>query len=100
MKPIPVLSNQRLKELLDKEAKLASLEQGGVDNWEFYDIALDKYRKHKELEELKKEFMQDLLETISGHIEEPAGRGCGYGLREKGYNEPEAFLQNYNIIKL
>jgi len=100
MKTIPVLSEARLEELLNKEAKLRSLENGGVDNWEFYDEALKEYRTYIEQKEFKKDFIQNLLETICPYMEEPAGRGCGYGIREEGHDELESFLKDYNITKL
>lgn len=99
MKTIPVLSNARMEELLDKETILDALDAYGVDNWEGYSEALKEYRKAKEIEKAKQDFIDELVETLSGYIEEPAGRGCGYWLRSEGYDELYAFVNNYNITK-
>ena len=39
---LTVVSNNVLAALEKDEAKLAALEQGGVDNWEGYDFAMEK----------------------------------------------------------
>ena len=67
-----------------KLAKLAALEAGGVDNWEGYDFALEEYRATIEKEETAEDFVQSLLEMLCTEIDEPAGRGCGYGFSERG----------------
>ena len=83
------IPSKRLKELEDCEAKLRALEAGGVDNWEFYDESLSAYLDAKEREEKIEKLFDDVLENLctNGKIEEPAGRGCGYGFR----NTDEAF---------
>jgi hypothetical protein len=75
------ISTKRLKELEDSAAKLAALEAGGVDNWEWYNESLKGYFKEKELEEELSAISDDLLCTLAGFCEQPAGVGCGYGFR-------------------
>lgn len=42
------ISDDRLKELEDKEERLDALERGGVDNWEWYGESLsDYFEKHE-----------------------------------------------------
>ena len=94
------MNKDRMKELIRAEKKLRALEHGGVDNWEFYDESMKRYREEIQEEEDKENFITELLETISGHIEEPAGRGCGYGVTEEGVNEIESFISGYYIKKL
>lgn len=62
--------------------KLAALEAGGVDNWEWYDEALKCWQEENEKEELAEEFLDEILSLICSDckIEEPAGRGAGYGI--------------------
>lgn len=36
------ITEERLKELEDAEAKLLALEAAGVDNWEGYDFAMEE----------------------------------------------------------
>lgn len=48
------ISKERYEELLDCEAKLIALENGGVDNWDWYDDSLEEYRKRKENDDSNK----------------------------------------------
>ena len=41
------ISDERLAELEDKEARLDALDAGGVDNWEWYGDSLEEYFKNK-----------------------------------------------------
>lgn len=75
------------KQQLRRLEKLDALEAGGVDNWEFYDEALTEYKNTVEKEQKVEKFMENIFEILSGQIEEPAGRGCGYGIREEGQKE-------------
>lgn len=75
------------KQQLRRLAKLDALESGGVDNWEFYDEALDDYIKTIQKEEDIEKFMENLFEIICMEIKEPAGHGYGYGIREEGQEE-------------
>lgn len=43
---MPEISEERLKVLLEAEAKLEALERGGVDNWQFYDDAMEYLEKN------------------------------------------------------
>lgn len=73
------------KEIQRKLAKLEALEAGGVDNWEYYDVSLENWRAETEAEAAAESIIDDILSVIHDHIEEPAGRGCGYGIKTKGY---------------
>lgn len=44
------ITKERLAQLEDAEAKLRALENGGVDNWQWYDQALEGYQKAKKTE--------------------------------------------------
>lgn len=39
------ITQKRLDELEKAEAKLQALQNGGVDNWEWYDDSMDSYRE-------------------------------------------------------
>lgn len=41
-----IVPEKRLRELLKAEARLAALEAGGVDNWEWYSDSLNDYLKN------------------------------------------------------
>lgn len=38
-----VISEERLRELLEEEARYIALENGGVDNWEWYGASIQEY---------------------------------------------------------
>lgn len=42
------ISKERYEELIDRELKLRCLENSGVDNWEWYDLAMEDYWEDKE----------------------------------------------------
>lgn len=70
------------REIKRRLAKLEALEAGGVDNWQYYDVALKDYNALNRKEELAEKVIEKLLDVLSSGIEEPAGRGCGYGFKE------------------
>lgn len=94
------LSKERIEELELAEFKLQCLEQGGVDNWDFYDDSLENYYKRQVALEKKKEHLKkltDYFDEIEGFwlegMHEPAGSGCGYGIR------PEASAEAFEVFK-
>lgn len=72
------------KDIERKLAKLAALEDGGVDNWDFYDESLKEYRATIERDEMAESLVDEICEALCEAVEEPAGRGCGYGFRGAG----------------
>ena len=70
------------KEIQRKLAKLEALENGGVDNWDFYDDSLAEWRKENQVDKCIDEAIEginDLL--VEAKIEEPAGPHCGYAIQ-------------------
>lgn len=47
-KQLVMITQERLDELLDYEAKLCSLYNGGVEDWEWYGDSLQQYKDWKE----------------------------------------------------
>lgn len=76
------ITERRLKELERAAAKLAALEAGGVDNWEWYSESLREYRKEEQLDELLDQYTDEILEicSLEGEVEYPAGRECGHSI--------------------
>lgn len=76
------ISEKRLKELERSAAKLQALENGGVDNWEWYSESLKEWHKENELDELVESYTDSILELCSqeGDVEYPAGRECGHNI--------------------
>jgi hypothetical protein len=75
------------KEIERRLALLDALEAGGVDNWEGYDFATEELRKQAAIEERCEEIMESICEILSQGVEEPAGRGAGYGFKTDNYCE-------------
>lgn len=69
-----------LAELEKANRKLKALEQGGVDNWEWYGESLKHFFKEEAQEEILDDAVNDILEFLCSEadIYEPAGRGAGY----------------------
>jgi len=42
-------------------------------------------------------FLNELFDIISTQIEEPAGRGCGYGIRSEGIEEIYELISRMKI---
>jgi hypothetical protein len=91
------LSEKRIRELEKAERKLEALENAGVDNWDGYNFAMEAIRKEEEYDEFMEQIVSDIADAIGECIEEPAGQGCGYGIREQGYVNIENILRKYQI---
>jgi hypothetical protein len=88
------------KEQQRRLAKLDALEAGGVDNWEWYDESLREYNETIGREETAEEIIDDILCAVHDYIEQPAGQGCGYGIRAEGYSVAvEILLKRYGELK-
>lgn len=66
------ITSSRLKELEDCEAKLHALETGWVDNWAFYDVAMNSYREKKAKDEKLDRVLIDLELAFLDGCFEPA----------------------------
>lgn len=93
------ISENRLKELERAYSKLQALENGGVDNWDFYSDSLKEWNKENALDELFEDTYEELLEILAtAQVEQPAGRGCGYSITpdEKSvYSLLKRFTESY-----
>lgn len=91
------IDSSRLRELENAEKKLQALQNGGVDNWEGYDYAMEGFRKEQEFNEKVEEAMDDIETILSLGVDQPAGQGCGYGFYEKSSNE--ALERLFTLVK-
>lgn len=89
------ISQKRLKELERAESKLLALEAGGVDNWENYGDSLEEWSKKVEKEDKLEELLADIEVTLAQGVDEPAGRGAGYGFKESVQLEALEILKEY-----
>jgi hypothetical protein len=80
------------KEVQRKLAKLEALEAGGVDSWDFYEESLKKWMEENANQETAESIVDEMLDVVHDHIEQPAGPGCGYGIKSKGYEAAVAIL--------
>lgn len=92
-----VIDELRLKELEAAERKLNALEAGGVDNWHGYDFALESIRAEEAYDDFLQDVAGEIGDEIGECIDEPAGSGCGYGLKDHGYDRIVAVLRKYNL---
>lgn len=75
------ISKSEYEKMQRQIAKLAALEAGGVDNWEFYGDSLEEWHKENEVDELLQaavDAMNDL--NAEARVTQPAGSGCGFAI--------------------
>ena len=80
------MNQKQIDELLESEAILNALMIAGVDNWDGYDDALAEYRAEKSRKEAIETVIDNALADLATCVEEPAGRGCGYGFTSAAYD--------------
>ena len=77
------------REIQRKLDKLAALEAGGVDNWNFYSVSLEEWHKEGHVQDCIEDTMRDIDELlVEAKVGEPAGRGAGYSIE---YNRDNMF---------
>lgn len=82
------------KETQRRLAKLEALEQGGVDNWEFYSESLEGWREENHVAECIGDAIGEIDDLLAeAKVEEPAGRGAGHSIE---YNDAAMF----NILEM
>ncbi len=74
---------------------MIALEAGGIDNWEWYGESLKGYFEQKEKKEKIKVAIDDVIEALCEGVEEPAGSGCGFGVRSECMREAEKILAKF-----
>lgn len=74
------ISKSEIERLRMIESKMAALEKGGVDNWEWYGESLVAWRAENEVNELKSNLFNDLLELFGQNAYEPSERGAGFAI--------------------
>jgi hypothetical protein len=77
------MTPERIRELERAERVLGALQAGGVDNWDGYDSALRAIRQQDEIEEILEEAIEEAITEMCEGVEEPAGRGCGFGVKSE-----------------
>jgi hypothetical protein len=72
------ITPQRLKELERAELKLRALENGGVDDWTYYDDAMKEVQAQIEIEDGLEELFHEIEAALSEGAYEPSERGAGF----------------------
>lgn len=84
-------------------AKLAALEAGGVDNWDWYDESLKDWYAENEIDERIQSAIDDLNDIlVDAEVDQPAGPGCGYSVivdEEAVAGMLRRFAEDYHKIK-
>lgn len=98
---MPEISAKRLAELEETQAKMDALEAGGVDNWENYGDALKDFWAERNRREIIETAIGEIIQALCEGVEEPAGRGCGYGVSDEATANAERLLRIgiENLIK-
>lgn len=91
------ISAKRIKELERAEAKLQALESGGVDNWDFYDDALEGYYAENELEENRESLINDLEIVFGECAYEPSERGGGVAFNDEAFADAMKVLVEHGV---
>lgn len=103
------ITEEEYNRLCDRDNKLTALENGGVDNWEWYSDSLESYFKEKELEEKMKKYEElisnlyiDITESLIDGIYEPSERGAGYAISSESEKDIKLNLKEFikNIIEI
>lgn len=89
------IDRERLEELEDIEMKMLALEAGGVDNWEFYGESLNGYFDRKKKAEKISMAIDEVVEALCEGVEEPAGHGCGFGVRPECIEDANKILAKF-----
>lgn len=94
------IDSKRLKQLEKAEAKLNALENGGVDNWEWYDQAMTSYNDSVELEEKCEQLLEDIECSLLVGVYEPSERGAGFAASDDARQQTLELLIGFaNNIK-
>ena len=78
------ITKAEYERLLDRDEKLTALEEGGVDNWEWYEESLKDYYQRQEEDERREEIeneisekFEQMISDLEKGIYEPSESGAG-----------------------
>ena len=97
------MSSKRIQELLNAERKLNALEEGGVEDWEWYDEALGAIRKEDSLRDVVDMYVLNISELAAAAEVSPEDSRNGLYIVSVDEDETrgilEAFLQEYKKVE-
>ena len=89
------ITPERYKALSRAEDKLQALENGGVDNWEFYGESLEEFNKQEEREDAIQNLLEELQEVMGLGAFEPSERGTGFAFTDDVVAEAEKAIRKF-----
>ena len=89
------ISEERYNVLLNKEKLIATLSRHGVDNWDYYEDAINDYNEELILIDKRDVCMEEIEEILLTSAYEPAGSGCGYATTQKAMEDARKVLDEY-----
>lgn len=90
------MDNKRQKELLKIEQIWLALQGAGVDNWEGFEIAMERIQKLEEREDLIENTIEEILEVAAENCDiNPAGPNTGVGFHNSVYEPMELILERF-----
>lgn len=85
-----LITKAEYERLLDRDEKLTALEEGGVDNWEWYEESLKDYYQRQEEDERREEIedkisekFDEMISDLEKSIYEPSTHGTGFCFEEE-----------------
>ena len=91
------ITEKRLKELERAELKLTALENGGVDNWVYYEFALKEYSETIEKEEKHEALLEEIISILCDGAYEPSEIGAGFAFHDDACADVLKYLKKQNI---
>jgi len=89
------ITYEELNEMRKAQAKLQALENGGVDNWEGYDFALEELRKVEAFDEEVEALVQEIMAELGSNSYEPSKRGGGIAFYDGAAMECENLVRKF-----
>lgn len=89
------IDKKRLVELERAEKKLHALENGGVDNWEWYSEAMKPYNEENEIDELVDTCLEEIEVALFTGAYEPSERGAGFACRDESREDAKNILLDF-----
>lgn len=84
-----------LEELEDSFSKLQALENGGVENWTWYDESLKEYYKEKEKAESLKLLVDKIIIHVLDNKYEPSETGAGFTVDKQIENDIKGYISEF-----
>ena len=89
------ITQENLDNLCRRDRLLNALERKGVDNWDFYEDALDDHNNENRLIKEENIVLEKIEMVILDGAYEPSERGAGYATTDEARFEIRLILNDY-----